>query len=298
MSLNPNHLLTFAVVAHYKSITQAAQCLHLGQPAVSGQLKLLQATVGEPLYERKGHQIELTPAGQGLLKHADRLHYDFKQAIEYARNLKQVSTGSLRIGATMTMTSYFLPHHLVQLQADHPGVQVYMETGTTEQIINKIQDYDLGFVEGTVSDEILPPNYQLLPWKTDEIVLILAEDHPLAHLYPNLVPLSVFAEYQVIWREPGSGARQVIESALDKMQVHAPVTIEVTGVTGVKESVRAGLGIGFASLMTLRNESKGLVFRTLDYPGGISWQLNIVAPTTEHQSRVTQAFLHLCQNAE
>lgn len=292
--MNPNHLLTFAVVARYKSITQAAQYLHLGQPAVSGQLKLLQATVGEPLYERKGHQIELTPAGRGLLKHAERLHNEFKQAIDYARNLKQVSAGSLRIGATMTMTSYFLPHHLVQLQSEHPGVQVFMETGTTEQIINKIQDYDLGFVEGAVADENLPPNYQLLPWKTDEIVLILAEDHPLAQRYPKQVPLSVFAEYQVIWREPGSGTRQVIESALLKMQIQAPVTIEVTGVTGVKESVRAGLGIGFASLMTLRNESKGLVFRTFDYPGGMSWQLNIVAPKTAHQSRVTQAFLHLC----
>ena len=50
--MNPNHLLTFAVVARLKSITKAAKYLHLGQPAVSGQLKLLQSTVGEPLYDR------------------------------------------------------------------------------------------------------------------------------------------------------------------------------------------------------------------------------------------------------
>ena len=46
--LNPNHLLTFAVVAEQQSITRAARVLHIGQPAVSGQLKLLQEAVGEP----------------------------------------------------------------------------------------------------------------------------------------------------------------------------------------------------------------------------------------------------------
>jgi len=69
MSLNPQHLLTFAVVARLKSITLTAQHLHIGQPAVSGQLKLLQTFVGEPLYERKGHQIELTVAGEGAIEH-------------------------------------------------------------------------------------------------------------------------------------------------------------------------------------------------------------------------------------
>ncbi len=58
--LNPQHLLTFCVVAKFCSITRAAHSLNIGQPAVSGQLKLLQEAVGEPLYEREGHRIVLT----------------------------------------------------------------------------------------------------------------------------------------------------------------------------------------------------------------------------------------------
>ncbi len=296
--MNPNHLLTFAVVARLKSITRAAQFLHLGQPAVSGQLKLLQNDVGEPLYERKGHQIELTPAGAGLLEYADKLNNDFNQALEYVRCLQHVSAGSLRIGATMTMTSYFLPQHVVQLQSEHPGVQVYMETGDTRKIVRKMQDYDLGFVEGPVDIEELPVNYEIIPWRTDEIVLILPETHPLCKQYPDAVPLTVFAEHQVIWRESGSGAQQAVENALAKANISAPINIEVTGVTGVKESVRAGLGIGFASLMTLHKESKGLVTKRINPPDGLFWQLNIIAPKDVIQSRVAKAFLALCRSAK
>ena len=79
-TLNPNHLLTFSIVARLKSITGAAKHLHIGQPAVSGQLKLLQEMVGEPLYYREGHRIILSPAGEGLLEYADRLGEELQQA--------------------------------------------------------------------------------------------------------------------------------------------------------------------------------------------------------------------------
>ncbi|WP_305907681.1 LysR family transcriptional regulator [Methylomarinum sp. Ch1-1] len=292
--MNPNHLLTFAVVARCKSITQAAQYLQIGQPAVSGQLKLLQGAVGEPLYERKGHQIALTPAGSGLLEYAEKMYCDFNQAIDYVRCLKDVNAGSLRIGATSTLASFYLPRFVVQLQAEHSGVQVYMETEDTREIVAKMHDYDLGFVEGTVEREELPINYQVIPWQTDEIVLILAEDHPLAVQYPQAAPLTVFAEYQVIWREPGSGARQVVQKALAEAGISAPINIEVTGVTGVKEAVRAGMGIGFSSSQALRHESEGLVARRINPPQGLPWHLNLIAPNPAMRSRVAKAFLALC----
>jgi len=292
--LNPNHLLTFAVVARLKSITKAAELLHLGQPAVSGQLKLLQKFVGEPLYLRKGHQIELTPAGDGLLACAIRLEKDLKQAQDYVDNLKQVNAGRLRIVSTMTIASYYLPQLVVQLQTEHEGVQVFMETGDTSEILGKMPDFDLGFVEGPVQVSDLPSNYKVIPWQEDEIVLVLPEDHELAKQYPESVPLEVFTEHQVIWRESGSGARNAVEKALLEAGIIAPVHIEVTGVSGVKEAVRAGLGIGFSSSQALRNERDGLVARRINPPFGLIWHLNIIAPKSAIQSRVAKTFLGLC----
>jgi len=294
MTLNPQHLLTFSVVARLKSITLTAQQLHVGQPAVSGQLKLLQAFVGEPLYERKGHQIELTAAGEGLLKYADKMDSCYMQAHEYVRSLQQISTGILRIGATMTIASFYLPKYVVELQSQYEGVQVFMKTLDTSETLDNLYNLDLGFIEGSLAGVELPSNYQVIAWQQDEIVLVIPENHPLALEYSDYVPLEVFTEHQVIWREPGSGARHVVEEALIEADINAPVNIEVTGVSAVKESVRAGLGIGFSSAMALKNEAAGLASRRIGSSEGLTWQLNIIAPKSALQSRAIQAFLSFC----
>lgn len=295
MQINPTHLVTFALVARCQSVTRAAEILALGQPAVSGQLKQLQDAVGEALYERRAHQLALTPAGAGLLDYAESLERTLREAEEYARRLQSVNAGTLRIGSTTTISSYYLPRYIVQLQTRYPGVHVYMTTGNTQEIASGLAGLDLAFVEGPVPAEELPPKYQLLPWRDDEIVLIVHQDHEIAQKYPDGVPLEVFTRYQVIWREAGSGAREVVEQALERAGVIAPVNIEVTGVAGVKESVRAGLGIGFASSRALRYENEGLVARRINPPQGLIWNLNIIAPEQRMQSRTAQAFLALCR---
>ncbi|RBL66290.1 LysR family transcriptional regulator, partial [Pseudomonas sp. MWU13-2625] len=59
--MTPDQLITFAAVAEHLNISHAAVSLHLSQPAVSGQLRLLQDEFGEPLYQREGRGIRLTP---------------------------------------------------------------------------------------------------------------------------------------------------------------------------------------------------------------------------------------------
>lgn len=131
----------------------------------------------------------------------------------------------------------------------------------------------------------------MLPWKEDDIVLIVPHDHEIAEIYPEAVPLNVFTRYQVIWCEPGSGARHVVETASAEAHITAPVNIEVMGVAGVKESVRAGLGIGFASIQAMRHENDSLASRRINPPDGLRRQLNIIAPEAKMRSRASRALL-------
>lgn len=292
--MNPAQLLTFALVGQMKSITRAAEILHIGQPAVSGQLKMLQDAVGEPLYLRDGHKIRLTSVGEGLLEHAQRFQTEFQQTEEYIRRLRGINSGSLKIGSTVTIGSYYLPQHLVEMQTRHNGLKVSMKTGDSEEIVKCLSDLDLGFIEGSIQKEVIPGNYQLLPWREDEIVLLVRWDHEVAVKYSDSVPLGIFAKYPVIWREPGSGARRVVHRALQQAGIQVPIDIQVTGVAGVMASVRAGLGIGFASIQALRHGDTELVVRRINPPSGLIWQLNILAPKPELRSRAVQAFLQLC----
>lgn len=294
--MNPSQILTFAVVGELKSISRAAEHLHIGQPAVSGQLKLLQDHVGEPLYLRDGRRIRLTPAGEGLLEHAEQLRRKLLQTEEYVHRLQRINSGILRIGSTVTIGSYYLPQYVVRMQTLYPGLEVYMKTGDSREIVQCLSDLDVGFVEGSIDSGELPGSYQLSPWCEDEIVLVVRQDHELALNFEAGVPLGVFADYQVLWREPGSGARTIIENALLSRGIKVPVNIQVNGVAGVKASVRAGLGIGFASAQALREGDSELVGRRIDPPYGLRWQLNILAPKEKMRSRAVKAFLKLCDD--
>ncbi|MGR9105915.1 MAG: LysR substrate-binding domain-containing protein [Gammaproteobacteria bacterium] len=294
--MNPSQILTFALVGHYKSITRAAEHLHIGQPAVSGQLKLLQDAVGEPLYVRDGHHIRLTPVGEGLLEHAERLRSELLQAEEFVNRLKRINCGILRVGSTVTIGSYYLPKYLVRMQTLYPGLEVYMKTGNSQEIVQCLPEVDVGFVEGAIDLHELPASYELLPWCEDEIVLVVRKDHEVAMQFRDGVPLEVFARYQVLWRERGSGARTIVENALARQGIEVPVNIQVTGVAGVKSSVRAGLGIGFASAKALKDGDPELVARRIDPPRGLRWQLNILAPKAKMRSRAVKAFLELCSD--
>ncbi|MEE9413437.1 MAG: LysR substrate-binding domain-containing protein [Methylococcales bacterium] len=293
MLVKPQHLLTFALVARLKSITGAAQSLYIGQPAVSGQLRLLQDTVGEVLYIWKDHQIVLTPAGEGLLTYANRVEREMLQTEEYIRCLQQVDAGALRIGSTVTIGSYYLPSYLVRIQASHPGLQVSMVTADSDGVIERLSQLDLGFIEGEVADSATESGFEMIAWKKDEIVLVLRSDHPLAQQYPKIVPLEAYEQYPVVWREPGSGARKVMEETFANAQLSVPINIEVTGVAGIKGCVRAGLGISYASRQALRDGDSELVFRRIGRDG-VFWQLNILAREQAMRSRAARLFLGLC----
>jgi DNA-binding transcriptional LysR family regulator len=294
--MNPSQILTFALVGQFKSISRAAEYLHIGQPAVSGQLKLLQDAVGEPLYIRDGHRIRLTPVGEGLLEHAEQLRRDLLQTEEFVHRLKRINSGILRIGSTVTIGSYYLPQYLVRMQTLYPGLEVYMKTGNSQEIVQCLPEVDVGFVEGAIDFDELRGSYELLPWCEDEIVLVVRNDHELALEYENGVPLEAITRYQILWRERGSGVRTIIENALSEKDIEVPVNIQVTGVAGVKASVRAGLGIGFASARALKDGEPELVGRRINPPHGLRWQLNILAPKEKLRSRAVTAFLELCSD--
>ncbi|MCJ9711285.1 LysR family transcriptional regulator, partial [Bordetella hinzii] len=107
--MTPEQLLSFACVADLGNISRAAQQLHLSQPALSGQLRMLQEWFGEPLYRRSGHGIALTEAGERLAAHARQLRQVYGQARAMRDAWRGLETGSLRLGGSTTPASYLLP---------------------------------------------------------------------------------------------------------------------------------------------------------------------------------------------
>ncbi|MGC3999371.1 MAG: LysR family transcriptional regulator [Anaeromyxobacter sp.] len=113
-------LQIFAAAARHLSFSRASQELHLTQPAVSMQLKALEGLAGLPLFERTGRRLALTPAGEELLRHVDRVLQALRDAEDAMAALQGVRSGRLTI-AVVSTAKYFAPKLLARFGHRHPG---------------------------------------------------------------------------------------------------------------------------------------------------------------------------------
>jgi DNA-binding transcriptional LysR family regulator len=297
--MTPDQLITFAAVAEHLNISRAAVALHLSQPAVSGQLRQLQDEFGEPLYLRAGRGVRLTPSGAQLADYALRLRDTYRQAQAYRNALRGVERGTLRIGASTTLASYLLPYLIAQFQRHFPDVAIQTAGGNTADIVGSLASLDVALIEGPVGSE-LPPGTGVHPWREDEIVAIVPATHPLAQRLsaaggapaPVSPTLEELGACPLVLREEGSGVRQLVEQAFTRAGVLMQVALEVAGVEGVKEAVRAGMGVGFVSAMAMRHEDGALSRLSLG-PKPLTRRFSILVPHASAPSRVTERFLEL-----
>jgi DNA-binding transcriptional LysR family regulator len=266
----------------------------LSQPAVSGQLRLLQDEFGEALYLREGRGVRLTPAGEQLALYAGRLRDTWRDARAYRDALREVDRGTLRIGASTTPASYLLPYLLAEFHRSHPNVVLDTTNGNTAEITALLPQLDIALIEGSPSDSLLPET-AVHAWQEDEIVAIVPNGHPLAADGRAYVGLAELGAYPLVMRETGSGVRQVVEQAFAQAQTTMRVALEIAGVEGVKESVRAGIGVGFVSAMSMRYEGDALRRLSLA-PEPLRRHFSILVPHAGAASRVTLRFLELCLN--
>lgn len=289
--MTPEQLITFATVAEHGNISHAAAALHLSQPAVSGQLKLLQEAFGEPLYQRAGRGVRLTAAGDQLLGHAQRLRETFLQAQALRDAMRGMERGTLRIGASTTPASYLLPYLIADFHARYPDIAITTTHGNTAEIVAALGELDIALIEGPPGQE-LPLGTSVTAWREDEIVAIVPSGHPLAD-GAQVQTLQALGAYPLVLRESGSGVRQLVERAFAREGVPMRVALEIAGVEGVKEAVRAGMGIGFVSAMSIRHEDSAL-YRLGIAPQPLTRRFSILMPHAATPSRAAGRFMGLC----
>jgi DNA-binding transcriptional LysR family regulator len=237
--------------------------------------------------------VRLTPAGEQLASYAARLRDTWRQAHAYRDALRGLEQGTLRIGATTTPASYLLPYLIADFHRRYPEVALHTADGNTTDIVGALGSVDIALIEGPVGAD-LPPDTAVHAWREDEIVAIMPRAHSLAAAASGPgVDLAALGAEPLIVREAGSGVRQVVERAFARAGVPMRVALEIAGVEGVKEAVRAGMGIGFVSAMSMRHEDGALRVFSLS-PEPLTRRLSIVVPHASAPSRVVQQFLALC----
>lgn len=143
-------LRTFVTVAQQGHLTQAAELLHLSQPAVTAQIKALEEEVGMPLFERSAGGVSLTQAGQELLPQAQGVLAAARDIIHHARQLKGQLAGQARIGVTLMPEILKLGPWVAALVGKYPLLEVQLKHGVSVDVLNLVRkkELDAGFYLG------------------------------------------------------------------------------------------------------------------------------------------------------
>lgn len=207
--MDANSLKAFLTIVDQGSFSEAAETLHLTQPAISKRLAALENQLGTRLIDRSNREIRLTEAGSRLLPHARRILDEIHNARLALSPDADTVEGELQVIASHHIGLHHLPNWLRRFRREYPQVTLdlqFMESDAAYQQMNK-RSAELAFV--TLSDS-MNPDLQILAQWPDPMAFVVGAEHPLAKLkspklaslaqHPALLPDTTTATYRVVSR--------------------------------------------------------------------------------------------------
>lgn len=292
MRVNLNQLRAFFLAAREKSITKAAKALYITQPAVSIQIKSLEEALQLKLFRKCGKDLEITDAGKVLYGYAEKIFLTVGEMEHVLKGYADLTQGSLTMGTTRSFARHLMPALLSQFQEEFPGVKVYLEVGSSQEIADRLLEfkYDLGIIGRLQYSNKL----RSVPYGKEEFCLVTPPHHRFAGRQE--VSLQELKEEPIIIRENGSGSRHAILSLLRDHGVKPSVLLEAGSFEFIKEYISKGRGISFLYKPEFQLEAKmGLLKSVPIREGPIFIQSDIVFPRDVELSPPAKAFLRLTQ---
>lgn len=294
-------LETFLRAAETLSFSETAKQLHMSQPAVSHQIKMLEKHMGVVLFTRTNTGLALTEAGRVLLPWARRLVHDTNNLQAMMESMQEDVVGELRIACSTTAGKYVLPQLAARFCRRYPSIKVHILACAPENITLKLLDENAHL--GVISRELNDVNLNSQRFIHDTITLIVPPTHRWASR--KVVEPGELLEEAIILREETSGTRQVVLSELAKFDIGLDdlnIFMELGNAEAIVNTVAAGYGIAFVSNMATSNPLALGKVASVDVEGlNLKRTIYMVrkANSSPHRPRdVFWGFIHASENAD
>ncbi|WP_154856613.1 LysR family transcriptional regulator [Cyclobacterium xiamenense] len=281
-----NQLQVFLKVAQTQSVTKAAEQLHLTQPAVSIQLKNFQAQFDIPLTEVVGRKIYITEFGKEIAEAASEIINQVNGINQKTLQYKGQLAGRLKITIVST-AKYVMPYFLSEFLRRNPGVELLMDVTNKQRVIESLEDNEVDFSMVSILPQKL--NLEHIDLLPNKLYLV---GNSKASINESLTINEQFNTLNWIYREKGSGTRQMMEAFVEQSHWSIAKKIELTSNEAVKQAIIAGLGFSIMPLIGLKNELNNgdiKIFPLEGLPMATMWQL--VWVKGKNHSPVAQAFI-------
>ncbi len=243
------HLRIFIEVANSGKMSLAANKFFISQPTVSQVIAELENHYNIKLFERLSKKLYITPDGEKLLEYAKKVVLNFD---ELESIMKSSNNHLLRIGASVTVGTYFLSSILKEFQLSQPQIKTTVLVNNTKNIIDKLlnSNLDIAIVEGEISHQDLVTT----PIAKDYLVLVCGKDHKFFGRQSICVEELALEDF--ILREEGSGTRELFESFMKSYNIPINVSWECNNSQAIKNAVLNNFGLSVISARLIQNELK------------------------------------------
>jgi LysR family transcriptional regulator, transcriptional activator of the cysJI operon len=262
--MNIEQIKAFHKVASTGSFTRAARELFVTQPAVSHGIKTLESSLGVILFDRSGKKARMTAEGEILFSRTQQLFALHEEIESLFGRLKTLQYGSIRIGSSALVGTYFLPKIIGRFNRNYPGIHVDLRMGNSDEIIQRVRDgaVDLGFAGMVVKDTKI----RFVPVHQEKLIMVVSPRHRLSGRKTTLDDISGIP---FIWRERGTQTRKLIEKWFDgKPSYRYPrEAIELENMEAAKRMVEEGYGATVFPEAAVRREISAGLLKRLDLEG-------------------------------
>lgn len=292
MRMTLRQLQVFRSVCEQQSYSRAAEEMSLTQPAVSLQIRQLEALIGQPLFDYVAKRLHRTEAADALLRASEDIFGRLESLDMQLTNLQGSLQGQLSL-AIESSAKYFTPHLFAAFRRLYPEINLHLTVVNHAQAVKRLSANrdDMLILSQVPTDMAL----EFLPFLNNPIIAVVPPDHPLCA--EQTVDLQALTRYPLLTRELGSGTRKACEEYCHQKRAHFANTLEFGSFEGQIEGVIAGLGIALLPRHAVRREldcAALIQLNVSELPLLRSWC--VVHPRGKYLSPVAQAFFAFVRN--
>jgi LysR family transcriptional regulator, nitrogen assimilation regulatory protein len=231
-------LAALVTVADVGSVTKAARLLHLVQPAVTRQIRLLEEEVGVALFERTPQGMTPTPAGAAFVERARRALHELERARTEARPSSEQVTGLVTIGLLESVTDLLVQPLLAALEERYPGIEVRILTAYSGHLQTWLDDGDVDLA--TLYNVATTQSLAVLPLVREPLWAVAPPDSGLVAGQP--IRWATLFDQPLVLPVSGHGLRALIDQARSALPAQPHIRVETNSMHLQKALVLAGHG--------------------------------------------------------
>lgn len=223
----------FLAVADHQSFTRAAEALHVSQPALSQQVKLMEESLGVQLFDRSGRMTRLTDSGEVYLQYVRRAAQEFGEANRALHDVNDLSHGALRVAVTPTFTTYLVGPLVEAFHSRYPNISLNVREISQERMEDLLLADEIDV--GIAFSDTLTPDLDLEPLLVETLALVVSTTHALAG--ETSIGLETLSAESLVLLSAEFATRDQIDRFCRQHGIQPHVRIEANSISAVIEIV-------------------------------------------------------------